>query len=374
VIRKLALAILFGLLTATPPACASSIDSVLLSALTGTKTPAVGAVIIKNGKVTEIAVHGVRRNDGKDPVRLDDVWVIGSVAKPMTAAMIARLVERGRLSWDSPLSKMLPGLVHDMRPEYRSVTLDELLSHRSGLPHDVSDMKFNDAFFDDNRPLPQQRLAYVRRALQERPAIPPGTGSSYSNTGFILAAVIAERATGVSYEQLMRREVFAPLGMRSAGFGPTHEGQLMGHHAGRPATPRDSAPLMMAPAGIVHMRLGDWAKFCVDQLAGAKGHGKLLSAATYLLMQSPHPGTDVGLDWGVDPSVAGFKGPVLQHGGSDGNWRAIAILFPESGNGLLIGANTGQDMGGDVAAKGVFKALLPTVSAPVNGNANGSAN
>lgn len=70
----------------------------------------------------------------------DDVWLIGSDGKPMTATLIAKLVDRGKLSWTTQLSEMLPMLAKDMRAEYRTVTLLELLSHRAGLPHDVSDM------------------------------------------------------------------------------------------------------------------------------------------------------------------------------------------------------------------------------------------
>lgn len=193
---------------------------------------------------------------------------------------------------------------------------------------------------------------------------PPGTKFSYSNTGFIAAATIAERATGLSYEELMQREVFAPLGIRRVRFGPAHEGDLMGHHAGRRATARDETPLMMEPAGFISMSLRDWAKFCLDQLAGAKGRGRLFSAASYRMMQTPRAGTDVALDWGVEPDIAGFNGPVLEHEGSDGNWLAIEVLFPKSSSGLLVAANTGPDMGGEVASKAVLKALLPLVSTP----------
>jgi CubicO group peptidase (beta-lactamase class C family) len=356
-------ALLLWLAASTTPAFAEDLDKVLASAMEGTKAPAMAMVVLRDGKVAGEAVRGVRRNDGTDPARIDDVWLIGSDAKPMTATLIARLVDRGVLSWDAPLSQMLPDLAATMRPEYRSVTLVQLLSHRSGLAHDTSDMAYFATFYADKRALRAQRLAYIDHALREPPAVPPGTSFSYSNTGFLIAAAIAEQKTGVSYEDLMRREVFGPLSMASVGYGTTHAGQPIGHQQGKPITkPEDSNPLMFAPAGNLHLSMRDWARFCIDQLAGAKGQGKLLSAASYRMMQTRLPGATSGLAWGVQDSIAGRRGPVLTHAGSDGNWNALVALFPATGNGVLVVTNSDEDMGGDKATKAVVKALLPELA------------
>jgi CubicO group peptidase (beta-lactamase class C family) len=349
----------------TSDAFADDLSTQIAKAMEGTKTPALAALVMRDGKIAEEGVRGVRRNDRPDPARIDDVWLIGSDAKPMTAAMVARLVDRGKLKWDMPLSEMLPDLADSMRPEYRSVTLVQLLSHRSGLPHDIGDLKYVATFYTDARPLDRQRLAYISRALKEPPVVAPGTTFSYSNTGFLIAAVIAERVTGRSYEDLMRREIFHPLGMSSVGFGPTHNGQPQGHNNGKPVSKADdSNPLMFAPAGNVFMSMRDWAKFCLDQMAGDHGHGKLLKAATYKMMETPLPGTKNGLSWGIQDSIAGLKGPVLMHAGSDGNWNALVALFPESENGVLVATNSAEDMGGDKASTALLKALLPSLSPP----------
>ena len=233
---------------------AEDLDAMLKNAIAGTKVPAIGALVMRDGKVVEQAVQGVRRNDGKDPVRLDDVWLIGSTGKVMTVAMVARLVEHGALSWDMPLEKMLPNLATTMRPEYRSVTLIQMLSHRAGLPRDIADRKFFDTFYTDRRPLGKQRLAYITEALKEAPTAAPGTAFSYSNSGFLIAAVIAETATALSYEELMTKEVFKPLNMSGAGFGNTHDGQPRGHQQGKPKTRMltfdDGGSDMFSPAGL----------------------------------------------------------------------------------------------------------------------------
>lgn len=334
----------------------------LTSAMSAGQVPAMGAAVIRDGKVEAMAVRGVRRADQPAVVRLNDSWIIGSTAKPQTATLIARLVERGVLSWDAPLAKMLPDLAAKMRPEYRSVTLIQLLSHHAGLPENIADLSIVEAYFKDPRPVSAQRLDYIARALAEAPAYSPGTDFGYSNTGFLIAASIAERATGKTYETLIRQEVFGPLGMSTAGFAATGPGQPMGHDKGAPVGP--SNPDMFAPAGNLHMSLGDWAKFNADQLAGAKGHGRLLSAASYRLMQTKQPNGPSGLDWGVQPAIAGRKGPALVHGGSDGFWFAYVVLFPESGNGALVIDNASAEMGGDAAAKTVLKALLTGLAPP----------
>lgn len=343
------------------------LDAVLAKAMHGTKVPAIAVLVMRNGELAQQAVRGVRRSDGTDPAQQGDVWLIGSNGKPMTAALIARLVDRDVLAWDAPLETMLPELAASMRPEYRSVTLIQLLSNHSGLARDLRDVAFLEAFMTDTRELPQQRLACVTRALKEAPELAPGTASAYSNTGFIIAAVIAERATGSSYEDLMRREVFQPLGMTSVGFGMTRDGQPRGHRGDKPvlsppARLDDGAPMMYAPAGYLHMSLRDWALFSLDQMAGSKGHGKLLRPASYTLMQTSRFGDHDGLGWGVQDSIAGRKGPVLVHGGSDGNWLAWVVLFPELGTGVLVAANAAGDMGGEAATNAVLGAVFPSLS------------
>jgi CubicO group peptidase (beta-lactamase class C family) len=349
------LALVTGVAAAQDTAAADALDS----AMRGSAIPAMAVLEMRDGQVAHEAVRGVRRNDGPDPARPDDVWMIGSDAKPMTATLIAKLVDRHVLSWTAPLSTMLPTLADKMRPEYRGVTLLQLLSHHAGLPHDFSDESVLLPYFHDTRPLPEQRLEYLAKALGEAPVAAPGTKFEYSNTGFLLAAAIAERATNVPYETLVRREVFEPLGMRSVAFGSMHANQPQGHLDGKPAKLEDTNPDLIAPAGNMAMSLRDWSAFCLDQMAGAQGHGKLLTQASYRLMQTVQPGGgSAGLGWGIQPNLAGHAGPVLMHAGSDGTGYAAVALFPASGRGLLVAANASDEMGGAKGARDVMMALM----------------
>ena len=115
------------------------------------------------------------------------------------------------------------------------------------------------------------------------------------------------------------------------------------------------------------LTLNDWAKFCLDQMAGAAGHGRLLKTASYRLMQTPQivdAGGGIGLGWGVNPALMGLEGPFLTHSGSDGTWYAVVALAPRRGAGVLAVSNAGESMGGDKAAVRALKAALPEIAPP----------
>lgn len=347
--RTVLIAICAGVFSA--PAVASELDAILSKALAGKKAPAAGLLIIQDYEVVDQAVSGMRSLADLTPVSPTDVWNIGSDGKAMTAAMIARLVDRGVLSWESTISGVLPDLIGNARSEYRAITLTQLLTHTSGLPANVRDEQaLNSLFYDESSAsLSERRRAYIARALQDEPEGRTGR-FSYSNTGFLLAAFMAETASKKSYESLMRDEVFAPLGMTSAGFGRPPTGQPAGHKDGRPAVSRDVNPDFFAPAGNIYLSLGDWARFCIDQLLGANGKGILLRPQTYSVLQSPPPGAPVSMGWFVRNRTAGLPGPVLYHEGSDGAWFAVVALSPTSGSGVLAVTNGGKDMGGRALA------------------------
>jgi CubicO group peptidase (beta-lactamase class C family) len=341
---------------------APDLNALLKKTTQGTAVPAMAVLTIRKGRVSGSAASGVRSTDAPDPVAPDDVWHLGSNGKAMTATMIACLVDRHVLSWQTPLSKMLPELSGVMQPAYRDVTLRDLLSHQAGLQANI-DIKALDAFRSDPRLMHELRLAYSRMALSQSPGYEPRRGNIYSNSGLVIAATIVERATGLSYEQLMKQEVFTPLHMSSAAFGPTRRGQPLGHGGGKPQTgpDADNAPVI-APVGEIHLTMADWAKFAIDQIAGEHGHGKLLKSETYKFLHEPgRAGSEFALGWLIAPTVAGVKGPFLTHAGSNTYWYAVIVLCPSSEAGVLVAANAGAETGVDAIEGKIVKELLPAV-------------
>jgi CubicO group peptidase (beta-lactamase class C family) len=344
---------------------------VLADALAPTTTPGMAAIVIRDLRAEPELVAGVRVINTTDRVRPGDRWHLGSDGKAMTATLIARLVEAGALAWDTPLSRMLPDLADGMQPQYRDVTLPDLLSHRAGLPENIVDEQVFTRFYTDTAPPRAQRLRYITACLKDPPIGPARAASHYSNTGPIIAGVIAERVANQSFEELIAAQVFAPLGMSSVTFvqagGP---GEPHGHVDGRDANrPQDINPPIIVPAGGMRMSMRDWSRFCIDHLAGARGAGRLLKPDTYRFLHAPQWVSDTGtgwaLGWGVNPHPMNLRGPALTHSGSDGNWMALVCLFPDTGNGVIVAANAAESMKGDDATKSALKALAPTVAEPL---------
>ena len=336
----------------------------------GTKTPGMAAIVIRDFKAEPEVVAGIRRLGEPGLIAPGDRWHPGSDGKAMTVTLVARLVERGVLAWDRPLEQMLPSLAAKMRPEYRDVTLPDLMSHHSGLPENHDELKYFATFFTDNAPLTAQRLRYIETALADAPVGPKRDKPSYSNTGLLIAAAAAEHATGKSFETLIQGEVFRPLGMTSVRFDQFGgRGEPCGHVDGRVAAKMlDVNPPMFAPAGAMRMTLPDWSRFCVEHLQGERGRGRLLRPETYRFLhtaQGGQNGQGWALGWGVANRIMGRKGPVLTHSGSDGNWNALVALFPETGNGVLVATNSADSMGGEKASGAALRALVATVSEPV---------
>jgi CubicO group peptidase (beta-lactamase class C family) len=358
-------------LTAVSTARAADVsDPVLAKAMEGTATPGMAAIVIRDFKPEPERVAGLRRLGGSQKVAPGDRWHLGSDGKAMTATLIARLVEQGVLAWDRPLAQMLPKLAGGMRPEYRDVTLPELLTHRAGLPENHDDDTYFQTFYTDKASATAQRLRYLGVALADAPVGPHGGHGSYSNTGLLTAAACAEQATGKPFETLIATEVFRPLGMTSFSFdqygGPN---EPSGHVDGRVADhPLDANPRMFAPAGAMRFTLPDWARFCVDHLKGDNGQGRLLRRESYQFLHQPQDvqdGKGWAMGWGAGPAAVGRKGPVLTHSGSDGNWNALVVLFPRTGAGVLVATNSADSMGGDKASVAALRALAATVAEPV---------
>ena len=324
------------------------------------KLPALAGAIVTSKGLDAIGATGVRKAGTPVSVTVEDEWHLGSDTKAMTATIIARLVERGKLSWETTLGQVFPGLARSMNPQMRDVTVLELLSHRAGLPHDVPWRQFSSS----GRSLREQREDVVKMVGSMQPATPPGSKYEYSNVGYVLAGAIAERLTGESWEDLIHRIVFEPLRMTSAGFGglgtPGKIDQPWPHYAsGQPLPgngPTVDNPEVMGPAGTVHCSLSDWAKFVADQLRGDRGERALLAPESYKRLHSPPFGGDYAMGWLVVERPWG-GGTVLNHAGSNTMNYAVAWVAPKRDFAVLVCTN----QGGDSATRGTDEAAAALI-------------
>ena len=155
-----------------------------------------------------------------------------------------------------------------------------------------------------------------------------------------------EKITGQSWEQAVSNEVFAPLQMKSAGFGgtgtPGQMDQPWPHTADGEPT-RENGPAMdnppvMGQAGRIHCSIQDWAKFVQDQLRGDRGEPALLKPATYQKLHTPPFGGDYALGWlAVERDWGGGK--VLNHAGDNTMNCANVWIAPRRDFAILVCVN-----------------------------------
>jgi CubicO group peptidase (beta-lactamase class C family) len=311
------------------------------------RIPAIAVMVQEHGAI-ESAVVGVRAAGHAEPATLDDQWHIGSDTKAFTATLMARLAEKGVLALDDTLERALPSLASSMHPAYRKVTLAQLLTHTAGFPAlvDPGELPEFRRVIASGDNVVSQRAAVARHYLSQPPASPAGT-FAYSNLDYTVAGAIAEARTGLAWEELMQREVFAPLGIQHAGFGPPgtpgrfdepHGHELSGGTLVPldPADPDADNPPALGPAGTLHITLGDWMRFAQEHLAGMHGRGTLLSPAMYRRVHTPVAGYALG--WGA---LMGPRGEpvVVAHTGSNGNWLADIRIDARNDSIVLIAMN-----------------------------------
>jgi CubicO group peptidase (beta-lactamase class C family) len=323
--------------------------------------PALGGAVVTaeaHGVVASGTV-GLRAVGSPEAATREDLWHIGSCTKSMTATVAARLVERGRLRFETALSELFTTV--EVHPALASATLRHLLAHRAGLGPAYPPAVWAYAWQTDE-PGRSQRVRGAAAALVAPPAYEVGARAEYSNVGFDLAGAAMEALEDRAYEDLAREQLFDPLGMTSAGFGAPGSAeevdQPRGHRKGgrgfeavRPGRGADNPPIL-SPAGRVHLTLEDWGRYVAMHLREVEGtpvrggEEHYLSPETLQRIHTPERGEDYAYGWAVTARPwAG--GRTLTHSGSNTMWFAVCWLAPERGFAVLAVCNAG----GDAAAK-----------------------
>ncbi len=166
-----------------------------------------GAILVaKNGQVLFEDYKGYINLDTKEIITPQTPFHLASVSKTMTGTTILKLWQDGKLSLNDSLQKFFPAF------PYHGVTVRMLLSHRSGLPNYLY---FMETTWDKNKKA--SNLDVLNTLITQKPALVCRSGAKfyYSNTNYVLLALIIEKVTGISYPQYMKQNVFMPLGMSS---------------------------------------------------------------------------------------------------------------------------------------------------------------
>lgn len=183
----------------------SRIDS-LFNKYDGTDVPGASVIIIKDGKVIYKRCYGLADLEAKEPVTPSTSFRLASVTKQFTAMSVMILAERKKLSYDNTLTHFFP----DFLSLDKKITVSHLLNHTSGL------IAYEDVMPETTTVplLDNDVLALLKK--KDSTYFAPGAEYRYSNSGYALLALIVEKASGMSFAQFLRQNIFAPLQMTSS--------------------------------------------------------------------------------------------------------------------------------------------------------------
>ena len=170
------------------------------------KAPGMAVRLEQSGKHIYSGAVGVANTETMRPLRVKDIFQIGSVTKTFTAAAILKLSEKNMLSLQDTLGKFIP----DINPEYKDLTIDRVLSHTSGLPDYLGDPLVS-KLYDKYASIDQVIQSISKQHLNSE----PGQKYSYSNLGYVLLGKVIEVSSGTPYDQFMLNTFFKPLKMNN---------------------------------------------------------------------------------------------------------------------------------------------------------------
>jgi CubicO group peptidase (beta-lactamase class C family) len=320
------------------------LDRLLAEARIQGNLPAIQAATFSSGRTIDIGTAGVRRSGSPELASLDNSFHLGSIAKGFTATLVARLAESGALSWDVRPVDVIPELKNSIHPDYRAITIDDLLLWRAGVA------PFLAPSAPEYQAVPQfsggpieQRRRFALHVLRNAPTYPPQSKTVYSNGSYGIVGAMLEALTTKSWDQLITMQILQPLKI-SGGYGwpaARDRSDTWGHfeteNGLRPHDPDDSYqfPAWMQPGGDLHMRLRDYITFLQENLRGLRGGSSLLKPDSFRRLHSTWDGEN-GRGWGT-----GDGGKSSEHAGSAMTFLAIGRIWPGEDRGLAVFCNAG---------------------------------
>ncbi len=296
--------------------------------------PSMAFARIKGGKLQQIRVFGELSEDVAAPI--DTIYNIASLTKPVTAMTTLKLVDAGLFDLDEPLMKYHVDTDVAGGPELRKLTARHVLTHRTGFP--------NWRYLADDNKL---RFEFA-----------PGKRQQYSGEGMEYLRKALEAKFHKTLEALAREQLFAPLGMLGTyfTFGDGVDQTRYAVPRDRKGKPLDEEKHTQANAAdnlLTSAR--DYATFMAYVMRGMDMSPELRRAMV-TPVNAEEEGIPFGLGWQVIQNLEG-GGYALQHTGADVGARSIAIMYPESGDGILLLSNSENT--GDLWAKLISESVQP---------------
>ncbi len=353
-----------------------AIDAAVRATIERYQLPGIAVGVIDDGRIIYARGHGETVAGSGDPVTTRTLFKIASNSKAMTAAVLARLVQQGRLRWDDPVVKHLPDFAMHDPWVTAHITVGDLLVHNSGLPEGGGDLML--------WPEPNlfSRDDILRGLRHIRPAYGFRSGYAYDNLLYVVAGQVAAAAGGVSYEELVRRELFAPLGLdgcRVGEFSVAAAGSVAQPHMRdgdrNVAMRRDAATvpeIASAAAGGIRCNLDDmlaWARNWLQPGEAQKAWLGDVQRAELWKPRTPMPISAQRRRWDNTHFHAyayGFRladadgAWTVSHTGTLGGMYSMMMLVPDRRSGFVLMINGDGDR-----ARGVLgQVLLKLFTAP----------
>ncbi len=323
-------------------------------ARTDLEIPGAAIALIQGGRVVFEKGFGVRSLDGKEPVTSDTLFMIGSITKPLTSLMVARLVDEGRFGWDTPVTQVLPFFALADPDVASKVTVAHTLCACTGLPR--QDLEF---LFEYARATPESRVEAMKSM---KPTTGFGEIFQYSNAmlsaGGLLAAHAADpgEKLGAAYDRVMETRVFGPLGMKSTTFDfkkVTRARHAAPHARGLrnefvPLGKQEVWVESVRPAAGAWSNVGDMARYVQLELAGGllPDGSRVLSEASLRKRYEPQVKMGDRLSYGLGLIVEDDHGAkILHHSGNMLGFTSDMFFLPEHGVGAVILTNGGSANG-----------------------------
>jgi len=302
----------------------------------------MGSVIIaRDGEPIFRRSYGPANVEHDVPNRAETKFRLGSLTKQFTAASVLLLQERGLLDVSDPIGKY----IEDAPRIWEDVSVHHLLTHTSGIPSFTSFPDYQETWMIPSRP-EKTMLRFRDKPLEFR----PGKKLSYSNSGYILLALIIEKASGIRYEEFLEQNVFSPLGMKNSGhdsFAAILKHRATGYVQGENGLEHAPYHDMTIPIGG-----GDLYSTVDDLLAWDRAlyTDRLLSDESRKAMFTNHK-SGYGYGWGIGKM---FGRRIHSHGGGINGFVSQIIRFPEEKATVIVLCNNESspvmDIGRDLAA------------------------
>lgn len=213
-LKKGLLALLIFVCTITVFAQTDSIDVFMQSQMQNRKIPGLQLAIVRNGKIIKTGNYGLANVQDSIAVNNNTVFTINSITKAFTGVAILQLAESGKLKLNSPVSEYL----NDLPEAWKPVTVQQLLSHTSGIPDIVDEEEA--VLISGNAEVAWKKVLLLPNDFK------PGEKFSYNQTNYLLLGRIIEKLNGTSFQEFITKEQLLKAGMTktiNAGFGATKE-------------------------------------------------------------------------------------------------------------------------------------------------------